>query len=82
MQIKLVDVPEMGYYAKDGKGEICARGPHLMEGYYGMSEETAKVLDEDGFVHTGDVGEWIKVPVAFEHFKVFIDNVQHSKDTP
>ncbi|OQV25541.1 Long-chain-fatty-acid--CoA ligase 5, partial [Hypsibius exemplaris] len=60
IEIKLIDVPDLGYFAKDGKGEICARGAHLMEGYYGMPEETAKVLDQDGFVHTGDVGQWIE----------------------
>ena len=35
-------------------GEIVARGPNIMEGYWGDPEETARVLDEDGY-HTGDL---------------------------
>jgi acyl-CoA synthetase (AMP-forming)/AMP-acid ligase II len=36
-------------------GEIVARGPNIMEGYWGDPEETARVLDADGY-HTGDLG--------------------------
>lgn len=61
MEVKLVDVPDLGYFAAEGKGEVCARGPHVMKGYYGMPEETAETIDKDGFVHTGDIGQWIKV---------------------
>jgi len=37
-------------------GELCAKGPNLMLGYYNRPEETAAVIDSDGFIHTGDVG--------------------------
>jgi long-chain acyl-CoA synthetase len=38
------------------RGEICARGPQVMQGYWKRSDETAKVMTADGFFRTGDVG--------------------------
>ena len=37
-------------------GEICAKGPNVMQGYYNRPEETAAVIDTNGFLHTGDLG--------------------------
>ena len=37
-------------------GEICIRGPNVMQGYYNQPEETAKAFTADGFMRTGDIG--------------------------
>ncbi|XP_015758915.1 PREDICTED: long-chain-fatty-acid--CoA ligase 1-like [Acropora digitifera] len=58
-KIKLVDVPDMDYYAKDGKGEICMYGPNVCKGYLYDEKKTKETIDEDGWLHSGDIGEWL-----------------------
>ena len=53
-------------------GEICIKGPQVMKGYWQNPGETAKVLDQEGYLHTGDVG------VMDEHG--FIRIVDRKKD--
>ena len=50
-----VGLPLPGIECKLVNGELCAKGPNVMLGYYNRPEETAQVIDKDGFIHTGDL---------------------------
>jgi fatty-acyl-CoA synthase len=55
VEVKIIDI-ETGMNLPPGKqGELCTRGYLVMKGYYKMPEETARVIDKDGWLHTGDL---------------------------
>ncbi|XP_068914101.1 long-chain-fatty-acid--CoA ligase 5 isoform X3 [Tenebrio molitor] len=57
--VKLIDVPEMEYWAKNNQGEVCVKGTNVFQGYYKDPEKTEETKDEQGWHHTGDVGMWM-----------------------
>lgn len=69
-EIKIADPDE------NGEGEICAKGPNVMLGYYDDPESTAAVFDEEGFFHTGDYGKldedgWLYITGRLKNLIIF-----------
>lgn len=55
-EMRIVPLDDGTDTGADGTGEIHIRGPQVMKGYLGRPDETAAIVDEDGWLHTGDVG--------------------------
>jgi fatty-acyl-CoA synthase len=55
VEVKIVDTATDMESPCGTQGELCTRGYHVMKGYYKMPEATARAIDDDGWLHTGDL---------------------------
>ncbi|KAM7269038.1 hypothetical protein ACFE04_024535 [Oxalis oulophora] len=56
LEVKFIDPDSGKSLPKNTPGEICVRSHCVMLGYYNNQEETARTIDENGWLHTGDIG--------------------------
>ena len=55
VEVKIVDMGTNEEVAVGQQGELCTRGYHVMKGYYKLEDATAKAIDKDNWLHTGDL---------------------------
>lgn len=55
VEVKIIDPATGETVAAGVPGELCTRGYHIMKGYYNNEEATNNAIDQDGWLHTGDI---------------------------
>lgn len=58
MEIKIIDLKSGKSLGKNQSGEICVRGPTVFLGYLNNPKATNETIDSEGWLHTGDVGQF------------------------
>ncbi|QZH74285.1 MAG: acyl--CoA ligase [Erythrobacter sp.] len=64
--VRIVDIETGRECAPGERGEICARGPNMLSGYYNAPEKTAESI-RDGWLHTGDIGSFDEAGTIMFH---------------
>src|SRR5262245_3636294 len=54
LEVKIIDPASGAERATGERGELCCRGYNVMEGYYNNPDATARAIDADGWLHSGD----------------------------
>ncbi|GIN68210.1 AMP-binding protein [Bacillus sonorensis] len=55
IEVKITDPDNNREVERGRQGELCTRGYHVMKGYYKNPQATAAAIDDEGFLHTGDL---------------------------
>ena len=56
LEVKVIDLGTGKELPRGQQGEVCVRGYSVMKGYYNNPEATAQTIDEEGWLHSGDLG--------------------------